>query len=113
MQYTAHLRSHLIINCFRCPLCDIKQIMTSVYILSCFMPFLKYRNNEIGPLALFLFLYARKGIKQDTIYTLVIICILLVFFYHILKKINKMAVIEYTNSDQGIYCILFYALPSI
>merc|ERR1712055_672735 len=76
MQYTAHLRSYLIINCFRYPLCDIKQIMTSVYILSCFMPFLKYRNNEIGPLALFLFLYGRKGIKQDRIYTLVIICIL-------------------------------------
>merc|ERR1739842_161091 len=75
-QYTAHLRSYLIINCFRCPLCDIKQIMTSVYILSCFIPFLKYRNNEIGLLALFLSLYARKGIKQDRIYILVIICIL-------------------------------------
>ena len=68
--------SHLIINIFWCPLCDIKQIMTSVSILSCFMPFLGYRDNEIGPLALFLSLYARKGIKQDRIYTLVTICII-------------------------------------
>ena len=75
MQNSAHLRNYLIINCFRCPLCDIKQIMTSVYILSCFIPFLEYRDNEIGPLDLFLSLSARKGIKQDRIYTSVIICV--------------------------------------
>ena len=56
--------------------CDINQIMTSVSILSCFMPFLAYGGNEIRPLALFLSLYARKGIKQDRINTLVSICIL-------------------------------------
>ena len=63
MQYTAHLRSYLIINYFRCPLCDIKQIMTSVYILSCFMPFLAYRDKKRA-----------NGIKQDRIDTEVIIC---------------------------------------
>lgn len=40
--------SHLIINIFRCPLCDIIQIVTSVSILSCFMPFLEYRDNDFG-----------------------------------------------------------------
>ena len=50
------------------------QIMTKVYILSCFMPFLAYRNKKRANGPISLFLYFRNGIKQDRIYTEVIIC---------------------------------------
>ena len=53
--------------------CNI-QIMTNVYILSCFMPFLPYRNKKRANGPISLFLYFRNGIKQDRIYTEVIIC---------------------------------------
>ena len=52
----------------------IIQIMTKVYILSCFMPFLAYRNKKRANGPISLFLYFRNGIKQDRIYTEVIIC---------------------------------------
>ena len=89
----------------------IIQIMTKVYILSCFMPFLKYRNNEIGPLALFLFLYARKGIKQDRIYTLVIICII----YPSLSEVHSIELLLYCliqidNLFIGVFTIILVSI---
>ena len=52
----------------------IIQIMTKVYILFCFMPFLAYRDKKRvnGPVSLSL--YPRNGIKHDRIDTEVIIC---------------------------------------
>ena len=50
------------------------QIMTKVYILSCFMPFLAYRDKKRANGPISLSLYSRNGIKQDRIYTEVIIC---------------------------------------
>ena len=35
-------------NNIKFPLCDIIQIVTLVSILSCFMPFPKYRDNDSG-----------------------------------------------------------------
>ena len=46
------------------------QIMTKVFIKSFFMPFIAYRDK------ISLSLYPRSGIKQDRIYTEVIICII-------------------------------------
>ena len=51
--------------------------MTKVYILSCFMPFLAYRNKKRANGPISLFLYFRNGIKQDRIDTKVIICFIL------------------------------------
>ena len=50
------------------------QIMTKVYILSCFMPFLAYRDKKRANGPISLSLYPRNGIKQDRIDTEVIIC---------------------------------------
>ena len=51
----------------------IMQIMTKVYILSCFMPFLAYRDKKRANGTISLSLYPRKAIKQDKIDTEVII----------------------------------------
>ena len=48
--------------------------MTSVSILSCFMPFLAYRDKKRANGPISLSLYPRNGIKQDRINTEVIIC---------------------------------------
>ena len=55
-------------------ICYNIQIMTKVYILSCFMPFLAYSDKKRANGPISLSLYSRNGIKQDRIYTEVIIC---------------------------------------
>ena len=50
------------------------QIRTKVYMLSCFMPFLAYRDKKRANGPISLSLYPRNGIKQDRIDTEVIIC---------------------------------------
>ena len=57
--------------------CDRKQIVTSVSIVSCFMPFLEYRDNDSGLRPSSYPYMLGKGIKQVTIDTLVTICILM------------------------------------
>ena len=52
------------------------QIMTKVYILSCCMPFLAYRDKKRANGRISLSLYPRNGINKDRIDTEVIICII-------------------------------------
>ena len=44
--YPSHV-SNFIIENFRRPLCDLIQIVTLVYILSCFMLFLKFQEKDL------------------------------------------------------------------